>query len=65
MKTVTAVSAFIISLAIVGCTPADHPTSQAEQNIPKITIVAKRMTDAQKLAYDQEMAQGKIDLAQR
>lgn len=61
----TFITLILIGCCIGGCEPRKKSAALVDENIPKITIVAKRMTDAQKLAYDLEMQQQKINLAQR
>lgn len=69
MKSACLIAAAFFTAFFAACTAACSPrapvASSGDENIPKITIVAKRFTEEQKRAYDDEMQRTRTDLVQR
>lgn len=65
MKSTCLIVVTCLAILTAGCSRHEPTLGSIDDTIPKITIVAKRLTEEQKRDYDDEMLRAKIDLAQR
>ena len=64
-RSVAAAALALVVAGITGCVPGAPISTEGDGNVAKITIVAKRMTEVDKRAYDAQTSSEQVTLLRR